>query len=86
MIIKIESLIRIFEKNYNSSHCSYGGKCHNCGCNVEVEITKTAGGYGLQGGVIFETYPEHLVILCGECYKKSGKPYSAHPHLNSQPA
>ena len=73
MIIKVESLDRMFEQIHSSNHCNYRGRCHNCGCDVEVEITKIAGGYGLLGGVLFEPNPKNFLILCADCYEKSGK-------------
>lgn len=86
MIIKVESLDRMFAQINNSNHRNYRGRCHNCRCDVEVEITKTAGGYGLLGGVLFEADPQNFLILCADCYEKSGKQtkdplYSASPEI-----
>jgi hypothetical protein len=78
MIIGIESLDGMFGQVNNASHCTYEGKCHNCGCDAQVEITKTSGGYGLQGGVLCETNPQKLLILCSVCYEKFGKPIDLH--------
>ena len=86
MVIGIESLDRMFEQNNDANHSKYGGRCHNCGCDVEVEITKTAGGYGLQGGVLFEAVQHNFLILCADCYEKSGRQihdplYSTSPEI-----
>jgi hypothetical protein len=74
MIIGVESLNGMFEQDDNTNLCTYGGKCHNCGSDVEVVITRTAGGYGLHRGVLYEPNPENFVVLCSDCYEKSGKP------------
>ena len=77
MIIKVESLDRIFEQHNTANHFSYQGKCHNCGCNVEVEITKTSCGYGLQGGVLCESNPEDILVCCLDCHQKDLVPNKA---------
>jgi hypothetical protein len=70
MTIEVESLNKMFERhNNNANHRSYGNKCCTCGCDAEVVITKTAGGYGFQGGVLYEPDPQNFLILCGDCYK-----------------
>ena len=71
MIIKVESLDRMFEHNIHTKHLSYEGTCHNCGHFLEVEITKTIGGYGLLGGVLYESNPPGSMLLCGGCFKKT---------------
>ena len=74
MIIKVESLDRIFEQHNTANHFSYQGKRHNCGCNVEVEITKTSCGYGLQGGVLCGSNPEDISVCCLDCHQKDVVP------------
>jgi hypothetical protein len=77
LLITVESLDRIFERHNTTNIINYKGKCHNCGCDVEVEITKTSGGCGLQGGVLYGSNPENLIFQCcdyeigdGNCYDK----------------
>ena len=74
MLITVESLDRIFERHNTTNNINYKGKCHNCGCDVEVEITKTSGGYGLQGGVLYGSNPENLIFQCCDCHVKTGVP------------
>ena len=71
MIIKVESLDSMFEHNIHAKHLSYEGTCHNCGHYLEVEITKTVGGYGLLGGVLYESNAHKFLLLCGGCFKKT---------------
>ena len=72
MTIGIKSLSRFFRENSNTDNCSYKGKCHRCGCDLEVKITKTSGGYGLNGGALCELKPRGICALCDDCYLKSG--------------
>jgi hypothetical protein len=82
--MEVESLKKIFEHHNNANEFSYEGNCHKCGCHTKVKITKTSGGYGLQGGVLFEQLSRNILILCSECIKKNGNQiYDLH-HPSSQ--
>jgi len=72
MFVAIETLDIIAEYNNKADHFNYGCKCHKCGCDVDIEITRTSGGYGLLGGVLYEPNPENLLAFCAVCYLKSG--------------
>ena len=72
-IIKVESLNKLFERNNNPHTCTYRGKCQTCNSSMNIEISKTSGGYGLLGGVLYESDHEKYVALCNDCYKKFGK-------------
>jgi hypothetical protein len=74
MVIRVESLDSMFGHNIPAKHLSYEGACHNCGHDVEVEITKTVGGYGLLGGVLYESNPNKFLLLCGRCFEKTAYP------------
>ncbi len=77
VVISIETINKMFEKNSGENHCVYQGRCHNCGCDLEIKITKTSGGYGLKGGVLYEPDPKFLWALCDDCHVKSSKLESA---------
>lgn len=72
-IIGIESLDRIFEQNKNPEQCTYRGKCECCGCFVKIEISKTSGGFGMLGGVLYEPEPQKYLVQCVDCYEKREK-------------
>ena len=86
MTIEVESLNKIFEQHNNANGFRYEGKCHKCDCDTQVEITKTSGGYGLQGGVLYESNTRNILILCSKCIKKNGNQIYEHHHSNSQEA
>ena len=72
-VITLASLNRFFEQNKNPATCTYRDRCNICGCLVKIEITKTSGGYGLLGGMLYEPDTENYISLCVGCYEKSGK-------------
>lgn len=78
MVIKVESLDNMFGHNNHAKHLSYEGICRSCGYNVEVEITKTIDGYGLLGGVLYESNRNNFSILCGHCFEKTADPFTIH--------
>lgn len=71
MIIRIESLNSLFEKNNNKTQLNFKGRCHSCGCYVEVKISKTSGGYGFNGGTLCEPRQNKILVLCLICYESS---------------
>jgi len=71
MIIKVETLNRIFERKNNAGDFSIEGKCNHCECDTKVEITRTTCGYGLQGGVLYESNTRNWPILCSGCFNKT---------------
>ena len=73
LVITLESLNRIFEQNKNPTTYIYHDKCDSCKCSVKIKITKTSGGYGLIGGILYEQSPENIIALCVGCYTKFKK-------------
>ena len=71
LIIGIESLDRMFEQS--PEQCTYRGKCECCGCFVKIEISKTSGGYGMLGGVLYEPEQQKYLVQCVDCYGKREK-------------
>jgi len=65
----IEILKKICEANTEKSTIVLKGKCSDCGCKTIVNITSTAGGFGLQGGVLFKSSPDEYLVKCPDCYK-----------------
>jgi hypothetical protein len=73
-MIEVESINTIFDQHNVTRHYHYNGICLNCHCYVEVEITKTSGGYGLNGGVLYESNPDKFLVQCFNCYEEFGEP------------
>ena len=62
---------KMFEHNVGTKKISYRGKCVCCGCDIDVTVTKTSGGFGLQHGVLYETEDGSFIVECSRCYKNS---------------
>jgi len=69
----IELLRKLFETNPEKSTIVLYGKCSDCGCEVIIEITRTSGGFGLQGGVLFRCYPDGYFAKFTDCCKVNPK-------------
>ena len=69
----IEILRKIFEDNPEKSTIVLKGKCADCGCDVKIEITPTAGGFGLLGGSLFKISPDEYFAKCPNCSKNNPK-------------
>ena len=76
MVISIESLVELFEDNNDPDQFIYGDQCCFCGCDVEIVITKTSQGYGINGGVLLGLNPKKLRVICERCFLKSGREYN----------
>jgi hypothetical protein len=48
------------------------GNCHKCKRDAEISITKTSGGYGFLGGLLYERSPCQILMLCCDCYELFG--------------
>ena len=69
----IEILRKIFEADPGESTIELKDKCSDCGCEVIVKITSTAGGYGLQGGALFKFSPGAYFVKCTDCCEVNEK-------------
>ena len=73
MIISLQSLRSLFNRSENSASLDYHSQCHKCGHLVKIEIVQTAGGFGLQGGVLHESNSASLHAECENCYANVSK-------------
>jgi hypothetical protein len=65
----LEILKKMFEATPERSTIVLKEKCLACGCEVLIDIIPTAGGYGLQGGALFECSTDDFYPKCAACYK-----------------
>ena len=70
MIIEVEALHRMFAQHSGEKFHVYREECLRCGFEAKVEITRTSGGYGFQGGVLVADQ-QNYSILCRDCFQKS---------------
>ena len=65
----LEILKKMFEAKPERSTIVLKEKCSDCGCEVLIDIIPTSGGYGLQGGPLFERSTDEYCAKCAVCYK-----------------
>ena len=66
-LVGTEKLNELFLKNKNTTQYYYRDQCHHCGCGIEVLITKTSDGYGLEGGAICHSNRQKIYGICTDC-------------------
>jgi len=69
----IKVLKKMFEANSGKSTIQIKGKCSDCGREIIISITSTAGGFGLQGGTLYKCSPNVYLAKFTECYKTNPK-------------
>ena len=69
----INILKKKFAANLGKSTIEIKDTCSDCGQEIIVNITSTAGGFGLQGGVLFKNEAESTFVKCPDCNKLNPK-------------
>jgi len=69
----LEILKKMFEVTPERSTIVLKEKCSACECEVQIDITPTSGGYGLNGGALFESSTDEYSSICAACYKANQK-------------
>lgn len=69
MPLMIERLRKIFEAYPGKSTIVLKSTCSDCGYDIAIRITSTSGGFGLQGGALFECPPDGYLAKCSYCYQ-----------------
>ena len=69
----INILRKIFEENPGKFTIDLKDKCSDCGCEVNIEITSTSGGYGLKSGVLVKSNAVGYFAKCPDCYELNPK-------------
>jgi hypothetical protein len=69
----LNRLKKLFKDNPEKSEIVLKEKCSDCGCNTTIEVTPTSGGFGLMGGVLFESSTDKCTAKCLNCYEKHFK-------------
>ena len=69
----IEILRKIFESESGKSTIELREKCSDCGCEFILAITRTSGGFGLNGGSLVKGSADTYMAECENCYKSNQK-------------
>jgi len=65
----VEILKELFNGNPEESKIELNDTCSDCKSDVNIKITHTAGGFGLQGGALFKGSAGGCYAKCPDCYK-----------------
>jgi hypothetical protein len=68
-LISLDTLGQLTRENPNKNPVLIKRNCRQCGCDLEIEIHKTSGGFGLQGGILLES-DKQILADCLKCYEK----------------
>jgi ribonucleoside-triphosphate reductase len=72
-MIGAEKLHRLFDEDPDKSVIGFEGKCHDCGCDVKVDVSLVPEGFMISGGAVYEPQPEQYFTKCDACYEKNPK-------------
>ena len=70
MLVQLKTLNLIFSDKKDQKRLVSDGRCCDCGHPVNIGITRTSGGFGLDGGVLYEPRPGQIVSKCPDCYRR----------------
>ena len=65
----VEILKELFNGDPEESKIELNDTCSDCKSDVNIKITHTAGGFGLQGGALFKGSAGGYYAKCPDCYK-----------------
>ena len=65
----VEILKELFNGNPEKSKIELNDTCSECKREVNIKITHTSGGFGLQGGALFKRAAGGYYAKCPDCYK-----------------
>jgi hypothetical protein len=66
----LEKISEIFIDDISNNLMLVSGKCQICKKETILEVVKTSGGFGINGGIFQVTDQKVLNIVCVDCYKK----------------
>ena len=69
MLIRMNTLEKMFEQSPEKAHLTFSRRCESCGRDVTIEIYHLDSGFGLLGGVIYEPEMDRLIVKCEACYQ-----------------
>ena len=68
-LIKEATLDRMFNDAVGEKHLKQSEQCYCCGSDVVITIERTFIGYGFQGGVLYESNTDQILMHCEHCFK-----------------
>jgi len=68
-LIKEATLDCMFNDSSGEKNLKQSGQCYCCGSDVVITIERTFIGYGFQGGVLYESNIDQILMQCEHCFK-----------------
>ncbi len=65
----LNSLQILFERMGGEKSIVHMADCFKCGCKVKIRIDRTSWGFGLLGGVLYESETNELFAQCLDCHQ-----------------
>jgi hypothetical protein len=65
----VEILKELFNGSPETSKIELNDTCSDCKSEVNIKITPTSEGFGLQGGALFKSSTGGYYAKCPDCYK-----------------
>ena len=67
--VSLNSLRILFKRMGGDKSIIHMADCSKCGCKLKIKIDRTSGGFGLLGGILYESEPNKLYAECLDCNK-----------------
>lgn len=65
----VEILKELFNGRPKTSKIELNDTCSDCKSEINIKITHTSGGFGLEGGALFKSSDRGYYAKCPDCYK-----------------
>jgi len=69
-MMTVERLHDLFDENPDKNALAWPGKCHDCGCEINVTALPLEDGIHISGGSIYEPTKDHFFLKCDACFEK----------------
>jgi len=79
----IQILRKMFEENPGKPTFELKEKCSDCEGQVVLAITRTSGGYGINGAALLKGKNERFLVKCTDCYS-AGSCRKHHPLMTHE--
>ena len=72
-MLNVDSLKALFHEHPGKTTLNIEGKCIACRRDLTVEINTTAGGFGINGGMLLDMDRQNYVVSCVDCIHSAPK-------------
>ena len=69
-MMTVKRLHDLFDENPEKNALAWPGKCHDCGCEVNITALPMEDGIHIKGGSIYEPSQDRFFLKCDTCFEK----------------